>query len=216
MLDMPPVAPLAFVRRPHQHRYQAWAPKLCRCIVLTSWPAMQYWVMLESQPHVRKYCERPATAIIDGKERVIDFWTQLDNQEQWIIVGNEDDSILPVELEQPSTRSIERTHIQFVSPQSVEPRAVWIENWLTILPYMASAAQLVEPPLVAQVIDACHTATPLHHIEKRLDRHDRILVRTAVFMALHHGTLVGLDLEDRPWDLDSRFIKSNTGRQRAP
>lgn len=176
---------------------------------------MQFWVMLESQPHIRRYCERPATAIIDGKERVIDFWARLDDQEQWIIVGNEDDSVLPMEREGPSTRSIERTHIQFVSPQSVEPRAVWIENWLTILPYMASAARLVEPPLVAQVIDACQTATPLHHIEKRLGRHDRMLVRTAVFMALHRGELLGLDLEHRSWDLESRFIKSDTGRQRA-
>ena len=58
---------------------------------------MQFWVLLESQPHIRQYCERPATAIIDGKEQVIDFWARLDDQEQWIIVGNEDDSVLPME-----------------------------------------------------------------------------------------------------------------------
>jgi hypothetical protein len=97
----------------------------------------------------------------------------------------------------------------------MEQRAVWIDNWLTILPYMASAARLVEAPLVAQVIDACQTTTPLWRIEKHLDRHDRMLVRTAVFMALHRGELLGIDLEDRPWDRDSRFVKPGTGQQRA-
>ncbi len=41
--SLPLVTPLAFVRRPYQHRYQMWAPKCSRCIVLSSWAVVKLW-----------------------------------------------------------------------------------------------------------------------------------------------------------------------------
>jgi hypothetical protein len=161
VLAAPAVAPLAFVRRPHQHRYQAWAPKLSRCIVLASWSAVQLWVMLEAQPRVKSYCVRPAVAVIDGQERLIDFWVQLDNQEQWFVIQAEGEPILDLEVGGTQAPSVEGGCVQFVSPQSFEEHAVWIENWLSILPYLASTSRLVEPALVAQVVEPCRKAMAL-------------------------------------------------------
>jgi hypothetical protein len=215
VLAAPAVAPLAFVRRPHQHRYQAWAPKLSRCIVLASWSAVQLWVMLEAQPRVKSYCERPAVAVIDGQERLIDFWVQLDNQEQWFVIQAEGEPILDLEVGGTQAPSVEGDCVQFVSPQSFEEHAVWIENWLSILPYLASTSRLVEPALVAQVVEPCRKATALWTIEQAHSRHDRMLVRTAVFMALHRGELLGMDLQQRQWDLDSEFVRPSPRRTGA-
>jgi hypothetical protein len=61
----------------------------------------------------------------------------------------------------------------------------------------------------------CREATALWAIEQAHGRVDRMLVRTAVFMALHRGELGSMDFRDRRWDLDSQFVKPKHRSARA-
>jgi len=174
-------------------------------------PAVQLWAWLEGNPRVQRYCERPATAIVDGKERVVDFWFQCDDEERWWIIHIDGEPLLDLEPDGKSQRTVAGDCVQFVATQSFEEHKIWIDNWLSILPYLASNARLVEPALVAKVIENCRTPTPLRTIEELHAQQDRMLVRTAIFMALHRGDLFGVDLHEKRWDLDSEF--TNTSRQ---
>ena len=209
MSETSTIQPLPFVRHPHQHRFQAWAPKLSRCIVLTSWPAIQLWAWLEGSPDIKQYCERPTTAIIDGKDQLVDFWFQQGNEEHWWFIRTNDE--LPLEQETSGILSppISNDVLEFISADSFAAHAIWIDNWLSILPYLASNARLVDPALITEVIVKCKTATTLRTIEQAHVNHDLMLVRTAIFMALHRGNLIGIDLHERRWDAMSQFIRSN-------
>jgi len=209
MSESPPMTPLSFIRRPHQHRFQAWAPKLSRCIVLTSMPTVQLWAWLEGNPDIQRYCERPATTLVNGEERVIDFWFHQGNEERWWMIHIDGNPLLELESGGKHLRTITDDHVQFISPQSFEAHKIWIDNWLAILPYLASNARLVETALMAKVVENCRTATSLRTIEELHAQQDRMLVRTAVFMALHRGELLGIDLHEKPWDLDSEFTQTS-------
>lgn len=215
MSETATIQPLPFVRRPYQHRFQAWAPKLSRCIVLASWPAVQLWAWLEGNPDVKQYCERPATTIIDGKEQLVDFWFQQGDQERWWIIRADGELLLEREVDERPAHNIGNNCIEFIASDSFEVHSVWIDNWLSILPYLASNTRLVEPTLVAQVMANCSTTTTLQTIEQTYANQDPMLVRTAVFMALHRGNLIGIDLHERQWNRDSQFAISTRSRHAA-
>ena len=208
VIDTTTILPLPFVRRPHQHRFQAWAPKLSRCVVLASWAVVQLWAWLEGNPDVKRYCERPATTIIDNKEQLVDFWFQHGDKERWWIIRADGEPLLEREASESQARNIGSDCIEFVSSDSFAAHKVWIDNWLSILPYLASNARWVEPALIAQVIADCKAGTTLQTIEHTHAGQDRMLVRTAVFIALHRGDLIGIDLHERRWNLDSQFVIS--------
>jgi hypothetical protein len=64
--------PIESSRRPWQRRIEVYSPKLKRRVTLFSWAAHDAWLLLESDPAVKGFCERPA--YLEGKTgRLIDF-----------------------------------------------------------------------------------------------------------------------------------------------
>jgi hypothetical protein len=47
-------------RRPWQRRIEDFSPKLRRRLTLFSRDALDAWILLEADPQVRSFCERPA------------------------------------------------------------------------------------------------------------------------------------------------------------
>lgn len=166
--------------------------------------------MLEAHPCVTRYCERPATALINGKERLVEFWLMMNGVERWFVISADAEDSPDMESSGAKPQSVNSRRIEILSPQSFVEHQVWIDNWLSILPYLASNARLVDPALVAQVVAQCHEPTSLLSIENSNQRHDPTLVRSAVFVALHSGALLGVDLTTRRWDMQSQFIRNTT------
>ena len=59
---MHPPEPLPVSRLPKQTLHHVWSPKPQRTLVLTSVNQVRLWVMLEANPAVTTYCERPVLA----------------------------------------------------------------------------------------------------------------------------------------------------------
>lgn len=168
--------------------------------------------MLEAHPGVTQYCERPATTLINGRERLVDFWLMKNGRERWFVISADGEDPLDIEFSGAKPKNINSRNIEVLSPQSFVEHEVWIDNWLSILPYLASNASLVDSELIAQVMAQCHEPTTLLAIEANYPHHDPMLVRSAVFMAVHGGELLGVDLAGRRWDMDSQFITNTIHR----
>lgn len=181
------------------------APKLRRSLVLTSWQAVRLWAMLEAHPQVRQYCERPATIELDGRTRVVDFWARRNSGDVWLLLDDEGAAELELDDEAKGAPRLGADQVQLISRAALDAEAMWIENWLRILPYLVANGGLVDPMLVDAIVDECGEPMTLVSIEARHISVDPMLVRAALFIAVHAGRVIGLDLREKPLEYGSRF-----------
>ena len=66
-------------RRPWQRRIEVYSPKLGRRVTYFSRTAYEAWLLLESDPTIKTFCERPAY-LEDQAGRLIDFWVSRGRQ----------------------------------------------------------------------------------------------------------------------------------------
>lgn len=85
--------PLPVQRLPKQTLHHAWAPKLRRPVMFVSATQVRLWIMLEANPGVTNYCERPALSVEPVTEPIADFWVMRDGAEQWLIVDDNVDGV---------------------------------------------------------------------------------------------------------------------------
>ena len=165
-------------------RFELWAPKLKRRITLFDPFHVQLWTLLESNPRVSTYCERPAYWQAGAQQQLIDFWVSAGRREQcWVVTAEPQparDGVLDPD------RSID---VRYVHAKNLASRNVWIENWMRILPYLSSNARFVSEQLMSDIEQAASHAPTLGEIERDFQPHDIVLVRTAAFMLLHKGRL---------------------------
>jgi hypothetical protein len=83
-------------RRPWQRRIEVYSPKIQRRLTLFSRDAHDAWLLLEADPDVRTFCERPA--YVAGKAgRLIDFWVDRGRHAKFSILSGakDEDAGLP-------------------------------------------------------------------------------------------------------------------------
>ncbi|WP_196319663.1 hypothetical protein [Burkholderia cepacia] len=64
---------MAVVRPRGAHRFKAFRLKLACRVKLYRWPALEQWLVLESDPTVRTFCERPGCVMLNGQRLLADF-----------------------------------------------------------------------------------------------------------------------------------------------
>ena len=79
--------PLPVSRLPKQTLHHVWSPKLQRTLVLTSVNQVRLWVMLEANPAVTTYCERPVLAS-NQHDAHADFWLLQDGRPQYLALDH--------------------------------------------------------------------------------------------------------------------------------
>ena len=84
---MHPPEPLPVSRLPKQTLHHVWSPKLQRTLVLTSVNQVRLWVMLEANPAVTTYCERPVLAS-NQHDPHADFWLLQDGRPQYLALDH--------------------------------------------------------------------------------------------------------------------------------
>lgn len=73
--------------RPHDsHRYDVFAPKLNRTLTLFGRVPLDAWTILESDPDVECYCERPLVIPDTKPKRVVDFWVQRKEGDEFLFL----------------------------------------------------------------------------------------------------------------------------------
>jgi len=108
---------------------EIFSPKIKRRLTLFSRPTHDAWLLLEADPTVRAFCERPA--FVDGEAgRVLDFWVdQGTGRAKFLVVSTEeaDAKSLP-----PSVHGVK---LQVLRRPDMIAFARRIENWAQIVPY---------------------------------------------------------------------------------
>src|ERR1700709_2534778 len=192
--------PIALARPRGAHRFEAFSPKLIRRMTFYRRALLEQWVLLEADPQVITFCERPGYVQINGHDRLADFWVRYVDRDELVILddnpGGGDTTQSDRNLD-VHTFSIRRV----VSAELAAAR-VWIENWQRMLPCLVANRDLVPPTLPQAIARFVNQPQRLLAIEREFSTGDPVLVRTAVFAALlHDGRVSATELRRQPLSL---------------
>ncbi|MGF6905158.1 hypothetical protein [Paraburkholderia sp. GAS348] len=122
--------PVALARPRGAHRFEAFSPKLTRRMTFYRCALLEQWVLLEADPPVITFCERPGYVQINGDNRLADFWVRYIDRDELVILS---DRPCEVEATQPDrTLDVHTLSIRRVGPAELAAARVWIENWQRI------------------------------------------------------------------------------------
>jgi hypothetical protein len=66
--------PIALARPRGAHRFEAFSPKLARRVMFYRRALLEQWLLLEANPKVITFCERPGYVLINEDRHLADFW----------------------------------------------------------------------------------------------------------------------------------------------
>ncbi|WNC95012.1 hypothetical protein RI103_34605 [Paraburkholderia sp. FT54] len=141
--------PLTLPRPRGAHRYDVFSPKLGRRLTLYRRSAFEAWLMLEANPAVKTFCERPGFIAVDGQRRVVDFWARSDDDECLVVLSE----ITPA-TDRPRSRpdfDPEAFAVRHIDAAERAAARVWTGNWQRMLPVLVAARGLVKPSLPSAI-----------------------------------------------------------------
>jgi hypothetical protein len=191
--------PLPMRRLPKQTLHHVWAPKLARPVVLNSLRQLQLWTLLEANPGITRYVERPCEADGDAEGLTADFWALGNGRPTWLRVegATHEQATAGLPAQRPS--------LVLVSAEELDRHRVWIQNWQSLLPYLSCSASIDLSGLRAQVVAFFAREASLEDAERHLAATDPVLVRAATIDGLHRGDLYSAELLVSPWTASLRI-----------
>lgn len=189
-------SPVEIKRAPWMRRIHLHSPKLGRSLVLFSYQSLKLWALIESHPPIVTFCEYPGY-VLDHEQRLLaHFWIQRGAQQEFLVL----DEDLDLSVEHPhKVPTFANARLRRITDAEIEPYQAWIDNWMSINPYLVSNRRFVTPQMLRQALDFFSAPHALFDAEYALREHDPMLARTAVFMLLHQGRLQSEELSQRPW-----------------
>lgn len=195
--------PIALDRPRGAHRLEAFSLKAGRRLTLYRESALEQWVMLEADPAVTAFCERPGFVQSGAKLYLVDFWVRYVDRQELVILFDSDAELV---LEPPVILDSSRLTVRSIQPSDIAASRAWIGNWKRMLPCLVATRGLV-PPLLSNEIER-FVARPhrLLSIEREFTTGDPILVRAAVFGLLHAGRVQAPELRAHELSLLTEFV----------
>ena len=178
--------------------------------MLTSTRQLHLWTMLEANPGVTRYCERPTWPIEAEIAPALDFWVMRDGQPVWLALDESARS------DSAETSSSADEVVQTVSDVELDRHRVWIQNWLSLLPYLSTCSALNLNLQRAPITDFFAREASFGDVERHFSQIDPIVVRTTVIAELHAGRLFSKELTERPWDRNTRVVRTSGRARHAP
>ena len=183
-------------------RIEIFSPKIKRRLTLFSWNTHDAWLLLEADPTVRAFCERPTH--VDGQAgRVLDFWVdQGSGRAKFLVVSTEeaDAKSLP-----PSVHGV---NLQVLRRPDIIAFARRIENWGQIVPYRTSFMRHADLRLQNDLFARLEKPHRLERIEAAFHPVDVSVVRAALFDLLADGRVSAPDIDFAPLGLDTVFRRA--------
>ena len=202
-MNTPPYRPLAMPAGASRRRLEVFSPKLGRRLSLSSYDAWRCWLMLEANPAVQTFCERPAR-LHPGTAPMLDFWVSLTSNpagEFWLLVDDTGDS----PSDPPLPRAAHGLSLRPITPAVLASLAVPLANWAQIVPFLVSFRNLRQPLLEQSIMVEIGGWTPLGTLLDRFADHDSSDVQAAVFWLVAAGRALSPDLAAVPLTRATRF-----------
>lgn len=200
--------PIAHDRPRGAHRLEAFSLKADRRLTLYRQSALEQWVILEADPAVTAFCERPGFIQSEGKRYLADFWVRyFDHQELVILFDSASEPSVKPEL------ILDNAGLTVRSVQSYEIAAsrAWIANWKRMLSCLVATRGLVPPSLSNEIERFVVRPHRLLSIEREFTTGDAVLVRAAVFGLLHAGRVRAPELRAHELSLLTEFVAVGEG-----
>ncbi|WP_341318387.1 hypothetical protein WN982_25370 [Paraburkholderia sp. IMGN_8] len=204
MVDLPRCFdPIQLSRPRGAHRYDAFSPKLNRRLTFYGRSAFEAWLMIESDPGVRTFCERPGVMTVDGHRCIVDFWLSFVDHEGLVLLS--DRTPATDRLQNYPDFDSDSFIVRHIGVAERAAARVWIGNWQRMLPVLVSARGLVTPSLLNAIERFVATPQPLLSVEREFSTGDPVLVRAAAFELLHLGRVQAIELHTESLSLLTRF-----------
>lgn len=202
--SLPIHQPIVLARPRGAHRFEAFSLKLTRRVTLYRHAAVEQWVMLETDPNVEAFCERPGFVIIGGKKILADFWVRYAGREELVILrdGNREDD----PMSKSPAIDMEGLSIRWVEPAELMASNEWINNWRSMLPCVVANRGLLARSLSDSIVRLLSQPQRLADIERQLSTGDPLLVRASVFNLLREGRVSAPELHTQPLSLRTTFV----------
>jgi hypothetical protein len=195
-------SPIEISRRPWQRRIEVYSPKLKRRLTLFSWAAHDAWLLLEADPAVKAFCERPAH-LEGGAGRLIDFWVSRGRHAKfWVLWPSESETPAP-------PKSVQGVALRIVRRADLMALERRIHNWSQIVPYRVSFARFPNSRLQTDIFNRLEKPHRLERLEATFQPLDASTVRAALFELLATGKIIAPDLDSRPLGLTTMFRRPN-------
>ena len=178
--------------RPYKsHRYDLFGPKIQRMLTLFSRAQVNTWLLLESDPLVVSYCERPLIIPDIKPKLVVDFWSGYAGRDELWLIGRDPnpasvDDTLPAFAQWARANKYEIR--QLPPPDEVQGK-VYLENWGLIVRDLSANGRYINPALLKSVRDVLQQQRSIGVLCSLLPEVDPVLVRVAAYSMLHSGVV---------------------------
>jgi hypothetical protein len=194
--------PLPLPAGASRRRLEVFSPKLGRRLSLTSYEQWKCWLIIEANPAITSYCERPMRVAGAGSA-MVDFWVELRDQvggEFWLFDGGE--AATSGDRRPGVLRGL---RVRVISPTLLGSFEVPLSNWAQILPYLISYRNDRDPLLEQSLVVELRAWTSLGDLLDRFRDHDRDAVQAALFWLVATGRVESADLATATLTRETRF-----------
>ena len=172
----------------------AFSPKLERTVRAFDHAGFEQWIRLETDPAVTAFCEHPRRIGDAGDGRLIDFWVaRRDHDEMLVIERGQREVKVPA--------SIDDMPLRLVPAAELSAAAVWVANWMRMIPVINATRGLTPKALVKSVLNLVREPLALSFVEHELSVGDPAIVRGAIFELLRTGQLTAPSLHTQALSL---------------
>ena len=172
----------------------AFSPKLGRTVRAFDHTAFEQWVRLEVDPGVISFCEHPCRVGANDDDWLIDFWATRHGQEEVLVVERRQGSgKLP--------KSAQNIPLRLVPAAEQAAAAVWVANWLRMIPVINATRDVQPKALVKSVLSLVRRPLALSLVEHELSVGDPAVVRGTIFDLLRTGQLMAPSLHTQALSL---------------
>ncbi|WP_146009926.1 hypothetical protein [Janthinobacterium sp. ROICE36] len=160
-------------------------------LTLFSRAQVNTWLLLESDPLVVSYCERPLIIPDIKPKPVVDFWSGYAGRDElWLV--SRDPNPASIDESLPSFTQWARANkyeIRQLPPPDEVQSKVYLENWGLIVRDLSANGRYINPALLKSVRDVLQQQRSIGALCSLLPEVDPILVRVAAYSMLHSGVV---------------------------
>jgi hypothetical protein len=191
-------------------RIEVFSPKLGRRLSLASYDAYRTWLVIEANPAIDSFTERPCR--LEGRSSaLVDFWVQLrgrDEGEFWLIEpaevdrahreGQGEDGVAPL-------TTLHGLAVRRILQADLHAWAVPIASWSQIVGRLVSHRRFRDQLLEQKIAVYLGRDHRLDEVLKLFEGHDSAAVEAALLALLAGGRIVSADLATAPLSGATRF-----------
>jgi len=186
----------SFNRKPFgSHQFDVYSPKMSRQLLLFGMPAVNLWTLLESNPSILAFCERPLQLPDVKPMRAIDFWVKTADGEEFLLIAKspaqdnkDDDAALAGPV-------IDGVTLRYILAEDLAQNTTELKNWGWIIRDLSAFQRFVPEAVCKEALSAVGTGKSIAQLQADLPDQESSIVKLAIYVLLHRGEVICKELK---------------------